>query len=79
MRSVPQLCLTLWDPMDCSPPDSSVHVIVPTGILEWVPFPSPRDLPNPGTKTSSPALQVDSLPLSHQGSPKASGIIEGRN
>ena len=20
-----QLCLTLWDPIDCSPPDSSVH------------------------------------------------------
>ena len=26
------------------------------------PFPSPRDLPNPGIKLSSPALQVDSLP-----------------
>ena len=22
---VAQVCLTLWDPMDCSPPDSSVH------------------------------------------------------
>ena len=26
------------------------------------PFPSPRDLPNPGIKPRSPALQVDSLP-----------------
>ena len=25
LRSVPQLCLTLCDPMDCSPPDPSVH------------------------------------------------------
>ena len=32
------------------------------------PFPSPRDLPNPGIKPTSPVLQVDSLPLSHQGS-----------
>ena len=25
---VPQSCLTLCDPMDCSPPDSSVHVLL---------------------------------------------------
>ena len=34
-----------------------------------LPFPSPRDLPDPGTKPASPALQADYLPLSHQGSP----------
>ena len=34
-----------------------------------LPFPSPGDLPNPGTEAGSPTLQVDSLPLSHQGSP----------
>ena len=33
-------------------------------------FPSPGDLPNPGIKPGSPALQADSLPLSHQGSPQ---------
>ena len=27
-----------------------------------LPFPSPGDLPNPGTEPRSPALQVDSLP-----------------
>ena len=32
-------------------------------------FPSPVDLPDPGIKPTSPAWQVDSLPLSHQGSP----------
>ena len=32
-------------------------------------LPSPGDLPNPGVKPASPALQADSLPLSHQGSP----------
>ena len=30
-------------------------------------FPSQRDLPNPGVKSGSPALQVDCLQLSHQG------------
>ena len=32
-----------------------------------LPFPSPGDLSDPGIKLASPALQVDSLPLSHQG------------
>ena len=30
--------LTLWDPKDCSPPDSSVHGILQERILEWVAF-----------------------------------------
>ena len=30
-----------------------------------LPFPSPRDLPNPGMEPVSPTLQADSLPLSH--------------
>ena len=34
-----------------------------------LPFPSPGDLPNPGIKPVSPALQGDSLLLSHRGSP----------
>ena len=33
-----QLCLTLCDPMDCSPPVSSVHGILQARILEWVAF-----------------------------------------
>ena len=33
-----------------------------------LPFPSPGDLPGPGMEPVSPAWQVDSLPLSHQGS-----------
>ena len=35
-----------------------------------LPFPSPGDLPNPGIEPASPALQVNSLPLSHLGSPE---------
>ena len=33
---VTQLCPTLRDPMDCSPPGSSVHGIVQARVLEWV-------------------------------------------
>ena len=36
------------------------------------PFHSPGDLPNPQSKPTCPALQVDSLPLSHRGSPLSS-------
>ena len=32
----PQSCLTLGNPMDCSPPGSSVHGISQARILEWV-------------------------------------------
>ena len=37
-----QLYLTLCDPMDCSPPGSSVHGILQARILEWVAMPSSR-------------------------------------
>ena len=33
---VAKLCPTLFDPMDCSPPSSSVHGIFQEGILQWV-------------------------------------------
>ena len=33
---VTQSCPTLYDPMDCSPPASSVHGISQARILEWV-------------------------------------------
>ena len=61
---VAQSCLTL-----CNPMDYTVHGILQVRILEWVAFPSPGDLPNPGIKPRSPALQVDLYQLSHKGSP----------
>ena len=61
---VQQFC----DRIDCSPPGSSVHGILQARILEGLPFPPPGDLLNPGIEPSSPALQEDSSPLSHQGS-----------
>ena len=39
---VAQLCLTLCDPMVCSPPGSSVHGILQARILEWVAIPFSR-------------------------------------
>ena len=96
---VAQLCPTLCDPMDCSPPDSSIRGdslgenigLGCHALLQWIfptnpglphcwqfftiwatreaqeywseePIPSPGDLPDPGIKPESPALQVDSLP-----------------
>ena len=35
-REVTQSCLTPSDPMDCSPPGSSVHGIFQARVLEWV-------------------------------------------
>ena len=49
--------------------DYTVHGILQARILEWVAFPSPGDLPNPGIEPMSPAVQVDSLPAEPQGKP----------
>ena len=34
-REVAQSCLTLSNPVDCSPPGSSVHGIFQARVLEW--------------------------------------------
>ena len=68
---VAQLCPTLCDHMECSPPGSSIHADSPgkkTGV--GLPFPSPGDLPNPGIKPGgSPVLRADSLPSEPLSSP----------
>ena len=54
-----QSCPTLWNPMDCSLPGSSVHGILQARVLERVAMPSSGDLPNPGIQPAflpSPAL-----------------------
>ena len=67
-----QLCPTLCNPMDCSPPSSSVHRILQARILEWVAMPSSR--------SSWPGYRIHVClyllycgwilyPLSHLGSP----------
>ena len=66
---VNQLCPTLCNPMDCSPPGSSVHGILQARILEWVAIHFSRGFLNPEIQTRSPALQADSLPSKPQGKP----------
>ena len=39
-----------------------------------LPFPSPGDLPNPGIKRATPALQLDALLLRQQGSPQGTWL-----
>ena len=56
-----QSCLTLFDPMDYSPPGSSVHEFLRQEYWSGLPFPSPGNFPDPGTKPGSSALQADSL------------------
>ena len=59
---VAQSCLTLFDPMDCSPSGSSIHGILQARILEWVAMPFSRGSSHPGIEPRSPILQADSLP-----------------
>ena len=63
-----QSCPTLYNPMDCSPPGSSVHGILQARVLEWVAMPSSSKSSPPRDRTTSPvapALQTKSLSLSH--------------
>ena len=51
-----QLCLTLWDLVDCSLPGSSVHGIRQARILEWIEMPSSKESSKPGIKPVSPCV-----------------------
>ena len=48
---VTQSCLTLCNPMDCSPPDSFIHGISEARILEWVAVSSSRGSFGPKDRT----------------------------
>ena len=69
-----QSCLTLHDPMDCSPPGSSVHGILQARILEWVAMPSSRgSSPSKGSNRRLLHLlnwEADSVPLAPPGKPR---------
>ena len=47
--------------MDCSLLGSSVHGFSRQEYWSGLPYPSPGDLPDPGTELGSPALQADSF------------------
>ena len=60
-----QSCLTLCDPMDCSPPGSSVHGILQPRILEWVTILFSRGSYNPGVEPRSPVWPTRDTYIHH--------------
>ena len=48
-----QLCLTLYDPVDCSPPGSSVHGIFHAKIMSELLCSSPGVLPDTGIELTA--------------------------
>ena len=76
---VPQLCPTVFcDPMDCSPPGSSVHGILQVRIWSGLAFPPPVGLLNPGIEPESPAslaLQGRFFTTEPPGKPQGLGFL----
>ena len=75
-----QSCQTLWDPMDCSLPGSSVHGIFQARVLEWVVIAFSEGLF--AIATAAKSLQLcptlcDPIDGSPPGSP-VSGILQAR-
>ena len=64
---VAQSCPTLCDPVDCSPPGSSVHGILQAKILEWVAISFSRGSSHPRDQTRVPHCGQMLYHLSHQG------------
>ena len=76
---VAQSSQTLGEHRDCSLPGSSVHGIFQTRILEWVPFPSPWDLPDPRIEPASlgsPALAAGFSTTVPLGSPLLTSAVQ---
>ena len=69
-----QSCPTLCDPMDCSPPGSSVHGIFQARILEWIAIPFSRGSSWPRNQTSTSYISCFSKRIlyhwGHLGSPR---------
>ena len=53
---VSQSCVTLCDPMDCSPPVPLSMGFTRQEYWSGLPFPSPGDIPDPGTEPEFPEL-----------------------
>ena len=65
--SVAQYCLTLCDPMNCSPPGSSFHGIFQARILEWIAISFSRG----SSQSKDQTCVSDYLTLGHLGSPSS--------
>ena len=57
-----QLCPTLHNPMDCSPPGPSVHGILQAKVVEWVAILFTRGSSQPRDRTQVSCIAGDSLP-----------------
>ena len=54
--SVTQSCPSLFDPMDCNLPGSSIHGILQARIVEWVAISSSKGFSYPGSKPASASI-----------------------
>ena len=61
---VSKSCLTLWDPMDCRQPGSSIHGLLQAKILQWVAmsFSNVGEYLNPRLGTSLVGPVAENLP-----------------
>ena len=66
LSEVAQLCPTLCDPVDCSPPGSSIHGTLQARILEWVAISFSRVSSRPGDQTLVSRIVGRLYQLSHQ-------------
>ena len=69
LRSITRSCPTLCNPMDCSPPGSSVYGVLQARILEWVHSLLQGLFPTQGLNPGLPHCRRILSRLSHQGSP----------
>ena len=67
-----QLFVTLWTIAHQAPLSKGFSR---QGHWSGLSFPSAGDLPNPGIKPRSPAMQVDSLPTEPPGKPKTNSVL----
>ena len=70
-----QSCPTLYNPMDCSPPGSSVHEIFQARILEWVAVSFSRGSSQPKDQTWVSCTAGSSLLTELKGKPKGYTIF----
>ena len=77
VRKKAQSCPTLCDTMDCNPQSPPSMGFSRQEYL-WLPFPSPGDLPDPGTEPGSLVLQADAFPSEPQRKPSVSTEADGK-
>ena len=75
------VCVSVCSVVSSSLWSSGLYALLSMGSSRqeyWsgLPFPPPEDLPNLGVKPGYPALQADSLPLSHWGSPECFDVFK---